>query len=259
MLNEREGDLPEHPLQHEVNIQTPGAILMAAREAQGIELSEIAAKLKLSRQWLERIEADIFDRDAFVYLRGYIRAYAQLLNLKVDAVLAALDHAYQPLLEKENERTVLAPQPVVAQVQSHRNTRRMIRMGGMAVALIVFLSLMLWWFDQRPAAIASSASVNLPVSNAQDIPMPAATAAAPAPAVAATNSAEANTANAATKPVALSDSAAPVAAAPLQTAAPAAASAAVVPAAKVAPVKKAAAEPALPAPSSDFTITKVTN
>ncbi len=238
MLNEREDDLPEHPLQHDVNIQTPGAILMAAREAQGIELSEIAAKLKLSRQWLERIEADIFDRDAFVYLRGYIRAYAQLLNLKVDAVLAALDHAYKPQLEKEAEqRTVLAPQPVVAQVQSHRNTRRMIRLGSMAVALIVLLSVILWWFDQRPVSNAMPASMSLPANNAEDIPMPAATAAAPAPA---------NTSNAAAP--AASPDVAPAAAAPI------------IASSKPAPVKKAAAPmPALPVPSSDFTITKVTN
>lgn len=257
MLNERHDDLPEHPLQHEVNIQTPGAILMAEREAQGIELSEVAAKLKLSRQWLERIEADIFDRDAFVYLRGYIRSYAQLLGLKVEAVLAALDHAYKPHLEKEAERTVLAPQPVVAQVRSHRSTRRMIRMGSIAVALIIFLSVILWWFDQRPASnTAMPASMSLPADSSQDIPMPAATASANASKVTNTVAApieSSEVANTTTTNTAAATPATPV----TQAVATQASVMKQTTLNKPTPAKQAL--PSLPAPSSDFTITKVTN
>lgn len=248
MSIERENELPEHPLQHEVNIQTPGAILMAERQAQGIELSEIAAKLKLSRQWLERIEADVFDgRDAFVYLRGYIRAYAQLLGLKVEAVLTALDNAYKPLLEKEVERTVLAPQPMVEQVQSHRNTRRMIRLGSMAVGLVILLSIVLWWYDQRSAVTAIPASMSLPADQSQDIPMPATTASA--------TSAVAPVASSAPAPA----SAASSAAAP--EAAPDVAAAAPVPAPKpVVAHHKAATEVALPEPvQSNYTVSKVTD
>lgn len=238
MSIERENELPEHPLQHEVNIQTPGAILMAERQAQGIELSEIAAKLKLSRQWLERIEADVFDgRDAFVYLRGYTRAYAQLLGLKVEAVLAALDNAYKPHLEKEAERTVLAPQPVVEQVQSHRNTRRVIRLGSMAVGLVILLSVILWWYDQRSPTTLLPASMSLPADQSQDIPMPASTA-----------STTTTSAVVAATPVT-----APAAAAPVAPAA----KPAVVPSHSA---KKPQAIAALPEPvASNYTISKVTD
>lgn len=255
MSIERENELPERPLQHEVNIQTPGAILMAERQAQGIELSEIAAKLKLSRQWLERIEADVFDgRDAFVYLRGYIRAYAQLLGLKVEAVLAALDNAYKPQLEKEVERTVLAPQPVVEQVQSHRNTRQMIRLGSMAVGLVILLSIVLWWYDQRSTAVTMPATMSLPADQSQDIPMPASTA---SPAVVSSTAPVAAAAPAAATSAAVSAVPASAPAAALPDTAPAA----VAPAAKPAP--RHAHKPdevALPAPvESNYTVTKVTD
>jgi cytoskeleton protein RodZ len=66
-----------------------GERLRAARDRQGLTLQKISEDLHLDMWILEAMEEDRFRAlGAPVYARGYLRKYAQLLGLDVDAVLS---------------------------------------------------------------------------------------------------------------------------------------------------------------------------
>lgn len=68
-----------------------GEPLRAAREARGWSVDEVASQLRVSPRYvvaMEEGETDVLPEAAFV--RGYVRAYARLLSLDADALLAAL-------------------------------------------------------------------------------------------------------------------------------------------------------------------------
>jgi flagellar biosynthesis protein FlhG len=59
-----------------------GGLLRKVRESQGIDVSEIAAKTKISRTHLEAIEAEAFESlPAPVYVRGFVSELAKCLRL----------------------------------------------------------------------------------------------------------------------------------------------------------------------------------
>jgi len=67
----------------------PGAALCAARESLGITCREVAEALNLALRVIESIEANDYEKlPAPVFTRGYIRAYAKLLELDPDPIVA---------------------------------------------------------------------------------------------------------------------------------------------------------------------------
>jgi flagellar biosynthesis protein FlhG len=71
-------------LAHEVHSETvfTGELLRRVRESQGIQLSEIAGRTKISQTHLESIENEDFDRlPAEVYTRGFVQQLASFLGL----------------------------------------------------------------------------------------------------------------------------------------------------------------------------------
>ena len=162
-------DLPEKPLTHEVNITTPGAMLLAARQMRGMDVSEVASKLKLSRQWIADIESDYLrNTSTLVYMRGYIRSYAHLLDLKPENVLAAFDKVYklkEPAIAAPAEDMSLINQPVVDRVGSHKAARRFVRWGGVALAVVMVFLVVVWWNGQRHQVSAEPATVALPTTS----------------------------------------------------------------------------------------------
>lgn len=68
--------------------ETPGKILKAAREARQISISEVTQRLLLSKGTIVAIEEDDYSRIAAqVYAEGYLKAYAQFLQIPVDTIL----------------------------------------------------------------------------------------------------------------------------------------------------------------------------
>ena len=68
---------------------TPGKRLRMAREALGLNQADIAIHLKLDVEKIEDLENDLVDKIvAPVFLSGYLRAYARLVNLSGDELIA---------------------------------------------------------------------------------------------------------------------------------------------------------------------------
>lgn len=76
-----------------------GAVLSDARNAQGMQIAEVAQLLRISKHYLKDLEAGAFDQlPGPTYVSGYLRSYARVIGL--DAV--ALTNRYRELLNGES-------------------------------------------------------------------------------------------------------------------------------------------------------------
>jgi cytoskeleton protein RodZ len=77
---------------------SPGARLSQAREARRIPIEDIAQRIRVPVGVLRAIEEDRLEGLAPIYVRGYMRAYARIVGLGEDSVLAALPSAETPVV-----------------------------------------------------------------------------------------------------------------------------------------------------------------
>lgn len=71
----------------------PGETLRHARESRGWSIAEVAKKLNLTVGSLSNLEAGAFDKlPGHTFARGYIRAYAKLLDMDQAVLVQAFDH-----------------------------------------------------------------------------------------------------------------------------------------------------------------------
>lgn len=69
-------------------VETPGQMIKDARVAKQISVAEVVQKLLLSKQIVAALEDDDYSKiSAPVYAEGYLRAYAQFLQIPVDIIL----------------------------------------------------------------------------------------------------------------------------------------------------------------------------
>lgn len=112
-----------------------GAALLMERRRQGLSLGDISRQLKLSVRQVEALERD--DYSGFtgpVFVHGFIRNYAKLLNLDPGPLIRAADQILNP--------PALASEPLVAAVGPLVVRRRKIGMvpavsAGAAIAVVV--------------------------------------------------------------------------------------------------------------------------
>ena len=91
------------------DITLPGITLRKARSDLGISLEEISDKTGLSRRMLKILEADDYEElPGDVYTRGYLRRYAALVNLDVDAILEAFAQCRREDGENKSGEPVVA-------------------------------------------------------------------------------------------------------------------------------------------------------
>ena len=154
----------------------PGALLMAERRAQSLSLGDIARQLKLSVRQVEALERDDHDAIAgMVFVRGFLRNYAKLLQLDPEPLLA-LTRASSPA----------AQPPVVTPAQArHTNTARLTLPGrGWVLAVLVLIVLVVAAIFENRRSQAPAPARPLPpaplAANPQHAESPPATATAPA-------------------------------------------------------------------------------
>jgi cytoskeleton protein RodZ len=252
-----------HPEVAAATGQNPGELLRQAREKREWSQAEVARKLNLTVSSLNHVETGAFDKlPGHTFARGYIRAYAKLMDMDQAPLVEAFDQ-YTGTHAKGSEVHSLGR--IEEPVRLSHNIMR-----GVTLLLLVAVvgGSFIWWQDQgsmKGKDLAKIALEHVEVESADgttqihplDEPEDQAVTAgqqpesaplpleqAPAEAAAETTS---EAAPAATAPAPVQQ--APVQQAPAHAAAPAPASAApVAPAAPVASVPAvAAAEPAAPA------------
>lgn len=73
---------------------TPGALLAQARQVAGLTVADVAGQMRISLRQVEAIESDRYDQlPGAVFVRGFVRNYARLLNIDPLPLLRALEPA----------------------------------------------------------------------------------------------------------------------------------------------------------------------
>jgi cytoskeleton protein RodZ len=68
-----------------------GAALKRERDARKLTVQEVATRMRLDPRVIESLEADRFDALPALYVRGYLRSYAKVLNVDPDGLIASYD------------------------------------------------------------------------------------------------------------------------------------------------------------------------
>jgi cytoskeleton protein RodZ len=175
----------------------PGAQLLAERREQGLSLGDVARQLKLSVRQVEALERDEYA--AFpgpVFVRGFLRNYAKLLQLDPQALVAQADIAAAP----STGSPAIASVPVPLH-ESGASRRGRFGFGTLALGLVLIIVVLATLYDARnkPAQVSLAPVPATPSAAARspehaDSPPPASTVTSVSPP--SVPAASANTSNA---------------------------------------------------------------
>lgn len=136
----------------------PGRTLADARAARNLSVAEVAQQLKLSVAQVEALEADAYDRlPGPVFVRGFVRNYARVLELDGDRLVAALDLSHEPA-------------PAGAAISRSQNIpfpeQRPPKRWGYAVGLLVLVSAVVLFeiFFSAPQPVVVSPPLSQPAA-----------------------------------------------------------------------------------------------
>jgi len=121
---------------NDIRIST-GAYLKRLREEKGLSISEVATRLYLKPKIMDALERDDYDAlPAAIYIRGYLRGYAKVLDVSADSILALYDSDVSEPPEiipevKLKTQTTSRDKPVVA--------------FSYLIVFILILLLFAWW------------------------------------------------------------------------------------------------------------------
>lgn len=123
----------------EESVSYPGAYLANIREQRGYSQDFVASRLHLRTQVIDHLEADDYSSlPESVFVKGYIRAYANLLEIDSEPLLNSFKQQQQAD-EKKPEKALW---------QSRREPNkslRLIQWLTLLFAFIVLVSLGIWW------------------------------------------------------------------------------------------------------------------
>jgi len=115
----------------------PGSVLRAGRQQLGLSREAVADKLHLTPEQISALEADDYRQFAApIFIAGYIRSYARLLDIPIAPLLAMLK-------SQQIAAPSLQPELGMAPVPWHRNHHAgwavMLAAGGLLLLLLVWL------------------------------------------------------------------------------------------------------------------------
>lgn len=125
----------------DTSIPSPGRCLQLAREAMGMEVATVAEQLHLSKALVHALEEENYEiLPARVFVRGYYRNYARLVNVPEDVVLKEFG-----LRCPEGEDCPVPP-PVAQGVHREiRSSHRLVRLATWLIVIALITVFGLWW------------------------------------------------------------------------------------------------------------------
>ncbi len=118
----------------------PGYLLQAARIEQGVSIDDIARQMNLNARILNSLEEDDYsDIQSPIFIRGYLRTYARLVNVDEDSTIKIFSEFYQ-----KDDPDIKAIGNTAPQISSND-----IRVKWMTYAVIIGLIALLsiWWVN----------------------------------------------------------------------------------------------------------------
>lgn len=157
-------------------VRGPGQTLKAAREGMGLPLAEAARQMRLSLRQIEALEADDYGRlPSAIFVRGFIRNYAKLLQIDAEPLLRKAE----PALPAKSEG-IIVPQPDgTAFPSEHGRARRQYFLA--AAVLVIGIPFVVYEVMREPPPAKAVVAPALPAAaGAPAQPPVAPVAAAPA-------------------------------------------------------------------------------
>ena len=175
---------------------TPGRLLSQAREKLAMTPTEVARKMNLSKQTIHDLEADAYENiRAMIYIRGYLRRYADLVGLSQETVLASFDALeFDFEQDRRSAQLVSATRFIDDSSLNRKSSRRTLFWGASIILLLAVTMIVLWWLGQthhQVAAATTAINMSVPNENPKITITPAANT--PSQPVAATSAAAATT------------------------------------------------------------------
>ena len=135
---------------------TAGAILAQAREAAGLSVQDVALQLRLAPRQVTAIERDDFaSLPGRTFVRGFVRNYARLLKLDVDAILAALPGDGAAALDRPS---LAATTRAIGELPSERTARPGVAKWAIPLVLIAIVAIAALYEFSRPPSPAPVAT-----------------------------------------------------------------------------------------------------
>lgn len=118
---------------------TPGEMLKEAREELGMSAGDIAAKLHIGKQLLLELEADDYhNMQAPIYVKGYLKHYAQIVEVNPQKVLSAFAKLnWQPPVREIKPQSVKLPKYLNQRAGQRKRSAKTMKLMGLLVLLIV--------------------------------------------------------------------------------------------------------------------------
>jgi cytoskeleton protein RodZ len=150
-----------------------GAALAQAREALGLSVGDIAARLRIHARQVNAIErGDLAALPAIPYVRGFIRNYAKEVQIDATPLIESFNRSLEPASEQVFEGVV----PLVPAGGQSRVSRAVVIIGAV-VALLAFA--LIGWYATRDRAGADGPVAAPPaVAPSSTLPPPSPLAAA---------------------------------------------------------------------------------
>jgi len=133
----------------EVKVISPGAMLKAAREKQGLSREEVADQLHLRFTIIKDLEEDQYATDiSATFTKGYLKLYSKLLGIDEEQVLSA----YQQLGTQEKEPAKL--QSFSQKVARQASDQRLMWVTYF-VLILVLAGVIAWWIQQDDTSLSN--------------------------------------------------------------------------------------------------------
>lgn len=122
---------------------SPGEMLRAARESEGLGQHDVADALNLTHTVIQHLESDLYgELPGPAFSIGYLRAYAKFLGLDADKLVERVKEISQ--LPTDTDLVVHAV-PVLDSVSEVEETSGLLP-GSLLVGMVVLIGMMVWWF-----------------------------------------------------------------------------------------------------------------
>lgn len=131
------------------SLLSPGALLQEARHLLGLSQAEVARRLCLNIKIITNIERDEYkELPGLSYIRGYLRSYANLVNISADKVLQSFERQGFVNNFTKTEKPQIKSEPSLSD-----NKDNITRLIGY-ILIIVFIAMSLgWWYEHRGSSL----------------------------------------------------------------------------------------------------------
>jgi len=147
-----------------------GALLKAGREEKNLSVADVATKLKLTARQVEALEAeDLSHLPSPVFVRGFVRNYARLVDVDTDSLIAPLD------VQTTVSETITAPSAGVSFSGGVAGALFVATLAGLGLFLLLVAALYHWLRQGEDTLVVAE-----PPASTQPPPAPPAPAPAPA-------------------------------------------------------------------------------